>query len=85
MKPIICTQCGANEFVHENGYIVCKFCNTRYAMVKANKGVSKSTISVHSDVKILLEKCRTDKTNARKYANLILDIDPNNVEARRYL
>ena len=37
------------------------------------------------DVERLLQKCRTDRRNARKYANLVLDIDPTNQEALKYL
>ena len=42
-------------------------------------------VSISEDIKRLLAKCRTDRKNARKYANLILDIDPNNKDALQYL
>ena len=37
------------------------------------------------DVAELLRKCRENPARARKYANLILDIDPDNPEALKYL
>ena len=37
------------------------------------------------DVAKLLRKCRENPARARKYANLILDIDPDNPEALKYL
>jgi len=30
-------------------------------------------------------KCRTDPANARRYAKLVLDLDPTNAQARAYL
>ena len=30
-------------------------------------------------------KCKEDPVNAKKYANLVLDIDPHNVEALKYV
>lgn len=37
-------------------------------------------ISLNSDIERLLNKCKTDPKNKRKYINLILDIDPDNTE-----
>jgi len=37
-------------------------------------------ISLESDIERLLQKCRTDPKNKRKYINLILDIDPDNTD-----
>ena len=50
------------------------------AAAAARKG-----ISLQSDIELLLDKCRRDPRNARKYANLILDIDPGNKDALQYL
>ncbi len=44
-----------------------------------------SYIALDDDVQMLLIKCHNDPTQANKYANLILDIDPNNKEAIKYL
>ena len=46
---------------------------------------ASSQIDLDDDISRLLQKCRTDRRNARKYANLILDIDPDNEEAQKYL
>jgi hypothetical protein len=42
-------------------------------------------ISLLSDVELLLQKCQDDPSNRRRYAGLILDIDPTNQTARQYL
>jgi hypothetical protein len=44
-----------------------------------------SVISVSSDIEALLQKCREDPRNRKRYAGLILDIDPTNPEAQQYL
>ena len=44
-----------------------------------------SNIDLNSDVERLLDKCRTDPGNRRRYASLILDIDPTNAEAIQFL
>jgi hypothetical protein len=43
-----------------------------------------SNIAINNDVQMLLQKCRADPANASRYASLILDIDPGNVEAKNY-
>ena len=85
MKLIQCKQCGSGEFFRDNGYMVCKFCNSRYAIEQGDLGIKESTIALNSDIEELLKKCKKDPRNARKYANLILDIDPENDEALQYL
>ena len=85
MKLIQCKQCGSGEFYRNNGYMICKFCNARYAIEQLDLGIKKSTIALNSDIEALLKKCKLDPKNARKYANLILDIDPDNDEALKYL
>lgn len=90
MNKLACTACGANEFFTERGYRICKYCNTMYELPAQSASHSakesvNSTISIKSDVELLLEKCRQNPRNARRYANLILDIDPTNKEAKRYL
>lgn len=78
-----CVNCGADSFIFKDGYKICKYCNTR---VKNNEPkVSASEISLQSDIDILLQKCKDDPARARKYAGLILDIDPTNREAKKYL
>ena len=80
MTRIVCEACGANEWSEEGSYRVCKFCGSKYQILRGN-----SEIALGDDVQRLLQKCRTDPARARKYANLVLDIDPTNQEARKYL
>jgi hypothetical protein len=86
--------------VLKNDYMVCPYCDSRFAITKEDRsrglfgsshhatlshsGVD-SSIALDDDVVRLLEKCRTEPWNARKYANLVLDIDPHNREALKYL
>lgn len=82
MEALICERCGSNEFRNENGLKVCAYCETAY---KAPAKPLDTSIDLQSDIRNLLMKCKSDPKNARRYANLILDIDPGNKEARRYL
>ncbi len=81
MEAIICQRCGSSDFIKEKGILVCKYCRTEY--VKDDK--PETVIEINEDVKRLLEKCKKEPQKARKYANLILDIDPMNEEAKKYL
>ena len=85
MKLIKCTQCGGNEFSHEGGYMICKYCNARFVAEKGDYCTKPSNIALSSDIDALLNKCKLDPRNARRYANLILDIDPDNPDALKYL
>ena len=111
MEELVCKNCGANALMRKNNYMVCPYCESRFAITKEelNNGLFgnsnslsksstfadahhavlsysgvQSTIALDDDVKRLLEKCKTDPKNARRYANLILDIDPDNEEALNY-
>ncbi len=85
MKFLFCERCGANELKKENGYMVCCFCGSKFMITKEDSELKTSNISLGSDVEVLLEKCKNDPRNASRYANLILDIDPYNKEALKYL
>ena len=82
MKKLICEQCGSNAFKQKGSYLVCSFCGTIFSMPDSS---GSSDIALESDVDRLLKKCKEDPRNAKKYANLILDIDPTNSEALKYL
>ena len=79
MKRITCEACGANDFTEENGYRICSFCGTRYCVG------NHSSVALDEDISRLLKKCQEEPKKARQYANLILDIDPTNTEALKYL
>ena len=85
MKSMVCEKCGASDWEERNGCRVCRFCGTIYHPAPDDSEKKDSVISVKSDIARLLEKCRQEPRRARKYANLILDIDPTNKEALKYL
>ena len=85
MKQCICKNCGADDFLYKDGYKICHYCNSKYKLGDEEKPIKKSVISLDNDIEVLLQKCRTDPSHARRYASLILDIDPTNPEARKYL
>jgi len=85
MIQSFCSNCGADAFIIKDGYKVCKYCNTRYQVNKNDIPKASSTVSVQSDIEILLQKCKDDPANARRYANRILDIDPTNRDALKFL
>ncbi|MBR7069139.1 MAG: TFIIB-type zinc finger domain-containing protein [Oxalobacter sp.] len=85
MKKLVCANCGASLFTDQQGIKVCQFCNSQHQPEKTGKPKKQSTISLQSDIDRLLQKCRDDPVRARRYAGLVLDIDPTNKEARQYL
>jgi len=85
MKALVCSNCGAHEWKVVDGYKVCAYCGTRFLISEEERSRPRSEISLNSDVERLLKKCRDDPKHASRYANLILDIDPTNDAARKYL
>ena len=80
MIEISCPCCNGKEFREENGKRVCAYCGTAYISETSN-----TTIALDADVKRLLAKCKSDPRRAYRYASLVLDIDPGNREALKYL
>ncbi|KRL54768.1 hypothetical protein FC70_GL001570 [Paucilactobacillus oligofermentans DSM 15707 = LMG 22743] len=66
----------------KDNYLICNYCDSKFIPEKQEK---ETNISLGSDAENLLNKMKNDPANARMYANLILDIDPNNQEVRKYL
>ncbi len=85
MKILNCINCGANELKEKNGFMICEYCGSKFAIESTDIPQQTMGRSLNSDVDRLLQKCRNEPKNARKYANLILDIDPTNKEALKYL
>ena len=87
MKRFDCECCGSSKFSTEDGFRICAFCGTKYQIEKADIPVipKTSNIALNDDVQLLLQKCKTDPANAKRYASLVLDIDPNNQEAQNIL
>lgn len=85
MKIVSCTACGSKELVEENRVVICLYCLTKYLPEPDEVPATASVIGVGSDIQALLQKCREDPINRRRYASLVLDLDPTNTEAKTYL
>ena len=91
MTTFICRSCSAPLKVQPHATIaVCEYCGTTMTITKNEQAMlsgntTASGISLSDDVERLLRKCKAEPKNARKYANLILDIDADNAEALKYL
>ena len=87
MAIIKCEMCGGTlDFKENSATAFCEYCGSRIAVPEDMRSCSRSSeITLSDDVARLLQKCKTDPRNARKYANLILDIDADNTEALKYL
>ena len=97
MKTLVCKSCSATGLVIRGSYAVCPYCDSKFLLDRDERSAASgsghytfasggaSVISMDADIERLLEKCRKEPRNARKYANLILDMDPDNTEALRYL
>lgn len=84
MINAICERCGGDEFKEANGYKICLFCKSKYPLTSGER-TSNSSIELNEDVQRLLRMCEEDPAKASRYAGLILDIDPTNKEAQKYL
>ena len=99
MEALVCKNCGASALIRKYDYMFCPYCDSKFFFSKekirntmsSSHHITLSHIDVESsialdeDVAKLLRKCEIDPFNARKYANLILDIDPDNKEALKYI
>lgn len=79
VKDYVCEGCGATEFVEENGYRICEYCG-RHQIIQ-----SATAINLEDDIKRLLDKCKNDPKNTRRYVNLILEIDPTNTDVYKFM
>jgi len=85
MKIVECVQCGSNELTEIDGITTCDYCKARYAMEASEMASHGTTISVNSDIEALLQKCVDDPANRKRYADLVLNLDPSNKEALEFL
>ena len=85
MKAFQCQGCGSTEFYDLDGYRVCEHCGRKHVITREDQRILQSTIDLNEDVANLLEKCKTEPERAKKFAQRVLEIDPNNAEAKRIL
>ena len=85
MKTFECRNCGSSEFFEAGGYLNCAYCKSKFVPEEGDLPRRRSVIAVDSDVESLLDKCRNDPANRRRYASLVLDLDPTNKEALRFI
>lgn len=85
MKSVECTRCGSSELIEDDGYVVCVYCQSRFMREIADHPPTGTGIDLQSDIQALLKKCVEDPAKRRRYASLILDIDPSNSEALKYV
>ncbi|WP_390408893.1 TFIIB-type zinc finger domain-containing protein [Lacticaseibacillus jixiensis] len=83
MKDYKCQNCGASDFIQVDGKLICSYCGAVYQPDTPIQ--APTTIALADDVQALLQKMREDPANARRYANLVLDLDPTNTEILKYL
>jgi len=84
MKIEFCEKCGGGGLVARDGYRICQYCNSKYRITPEDVTRKGSSIALDNDIKMLLQKCQDDPANARRYASLVLDMDPGNVDAVKY-
>ena len=85
MKTIECTKCGSSDFTVNDGQYVCDYCKSKHVPDAGDLLAKETVIAMNSDIEILLQKCRDDPSNKKRYASLVLDIDPTNQEAYKHL
>ena len=81
-KYYVCAYCGS-KFLKETKSEKSSFGTVSFeGGTPLSKSLDNLTggISLDSDIERLLQKCRTDPKNKKKYINLILDLDPDNTD-----
>ena len=85
MKMLYCERCGGDDLIVERGYRICRYCKSRFQIQPEDVNQRDSHIDLNDDVQRLLRMCTDNPAKATKYASLILDIDPTNLEAVKIL
>ncbi len=80
----VCKNCGSTDFMVKGTQFVCKYCRSPFVPDFVNPNGTQG-VGISEDIQRLLQKCYEDPRNAKKYANRILDIDPTNIDAKRFL
>lgn len=94
MKQLQCEMCGSTDLIKQEGMFVCQHCGCKYSVEEAKKMMIEGTVDVQGTVKIddsdNIEKHLTNARGAKerkdwegteKYYNLVLQNDPNCIEA----
>ena len=94
MKALKYEMCGSNDVVKQEDLFVCQNCGTKYSVEAARKMMIDGTVEVKGTVKIdesqkvqtwltIAETalCANNLKEAYDYANKILELTPNSVEA----
>lgn len=85
MKLVECIRCGSKELHEHEGGIVCAYCQSRFILEVHEQPRKAAVIDLQADIQMLLKKCADDPANRRRYASMILEIDPSNLEAMKFL
>lgn len=94
MKQLTCEMCGSTDMIKEDGVFVCQSCGCKYSVEEAKKMMIEGTVEIKGAVQVdknneidaLLKRIfmfleEGDWSNADKYCEKVLDIDPENAEA----
>lgn len=85
MKAIRCEHCGGDLIIEKDGYRICGYCKSKFVIPKEERKAPNAVIDLNDDVARLLEKCKKEPFRAKRYAALILEIDPTNTEAQKIM
>lgn len=97
MKKLVCELCESTNMVKENGLYVCQSCGTQYTVEEARKLMIEGTVNVQGVVQVdtssQLENyylnarramSQQDWSDVAKYYDLVLQNEPNSIEAIFY-
>lgn len=84
MLQFNCMNCGSHEYTISKNKLVCCYCRTNYYIEKANHH-DDTRIDLLDDISRLVSKCISEPHNAKRYSEIILEMDPYNRFAKHYL
>ena len=90
MKTLICSACGGNELLEENGMYVCQHCGTKFVREKSDVANELRAASLDKDPRIADMLKRADiywrhgnTAQAKALYRQILELDSSCAEARQ--
>ena len=88
-------MCGSTDMIKEDGVFVCQSCGCKYSVEEAKRMMIEGTVEIKGAVQVdknneidaLLKRVfmfleEGDWSNADKYCEKVLDIDPENAEGK---